>query len=178
MDKKYLLINMAVAGIFGVVTGKLVGYYNGLYEGALETIDEKAKEWAEIDVKNKLMEKAIKTQNDLIEKQKKDLESEDFKEWKDLKYTFHLEKGAFSKWLQEQRKEEERQKEIAKAKKAIEEKDWDMVYRVTEHWYNHYPVDMSRAEVFGHLQTDGYITKEQTMEAHDYFGNLWFYVGD
>lgn len=74
---------------------------------------------------------------------------------------------------------EEREKiKKEEAKKAIEEKRWDDVYRLTERWYNHYPVDMSRAEVFTNLEKDGYITKEDRTDAYNYFGNLWFYVGD
>lgn len=84
----------------------------------------------------------------------------------------------FSEIARKEIEEREKQEKIEKAKKAIKNKKWDDVYRLTEGWYNHYPVDMSRSEVFTNLEKDGYITQEEHTEAYNYFGSLWNYVGD
>ena len=65
-----------------------------------------------------------------------------------------------------------------KVKEAIKNKKWDDIYKLTERWYNHYPVQMSRSEVFTNLEKDEYITQEERTEAYNYFGSLWNYVGD
>lgn len=74
---------------------------------------------------------------------------------------------------------EEREKiKKEEVKKAIKKKDWTTVYNKAEGWYNKYPVQMGRYEVFRYLKEDGYVTDEEVSEARDYFGNLWDYVGD
>lgn len=173
MDKKYLLINMAVAGVFGVVTGKLVGYYNGKYEGALAKIEELAKEMAEKDEAmadyNSLREACWDYTNRLMETEKKHEAT--------LKELISL-KEETKDFLREKKEKEQKEQKEKEVKQAIKEKKWDVVYKLTERWYNHCPVQMSRAEVFTNLKKDGYIAQEECTEAHDYFGNLWFYVGD
>ena len=57
-------------------------------------------------------------------------------------------------------------------------KDFNEMYQKFERKYNPYPVQMSRAEAFGHALDDGLIDEETYMKARKYFGNLWFYVGD
>ena len=57
-------------------------------------------------------------------------------------------------------------------------KDWSELYREFEEKYNHYPVQMSRAEAFSKAKADGLITDEEYTEARRYYGNLWFYTGD
>lgn len=169
MDKKYLLINTAVAGVFGVVTAKLVGYYNGKYEGALAKVEELAKEMAEKDEAmadyNSLREACWSYTNRLMETEKKHEAT--------LKELISLKKEIVK---YEAILEAEERKE--KAKEAIKNKKWDEVYKLTERWYNHYPVQMSRSEVFTNLEKDGYITQEERTEAYNYFGSLWNYVGD
>ena len=44
--------------------------------------------------------------------------------------------------------------------------------------YNPYPVQMSRAEAFGKALGEGLICKDVYDAAHEYYGNLWCYVGD
>lgn len=56
--------------------------------------------------------------------------------------------------------------------------DFNKLYAEYERKYNQYPVQMSRAEVFGRMMADGIIDEEQHRRAHLYFGNLWFYTGD
>lgn len=56
--------------------------------------------------------------------------------------------------------------------------DFNKLYAEYERKYNQYPVQMSRAEVFGRMMADGIIDEEQHRQAHLYFGNLWFYTGD
>ena len=57
-------------------------------------------------------------------------------------------------------------------------KDFSEMYLNFEAKYNLYPVQMSRAEAFGHALDDGLIDKETYSTARKYFGKLWFYVGD
>ena len=52
------------------------------------------------------------------------------------------------------------------------------MYYEFEEKYNHYPVQMSRAEAFGHALNDKLIDEKTYYAARNYFGNLWFYVGD
>ena len=44
--------------------------------------------------------------------------------------------------------------------------------------YNHYPVQMSRAEAFSKAREDGLITDDEYKEAREFYGNLWNYTGD
>lgn len=57
-------------------------------------------------------------------------------------------------------------------------KNFNEMYHEFENKYNPYPVQMSRAEAFGNARRDGLIDDETYKEAHDYYGSLWFYVGD
>ena len=185
MNKNIIFVVGAAIG--GIVLGAITDHM--ATKDAIENVENTIKEITEKDTAlirdlKLQLEASNLCYNDLdnqlkamIEENKK-YDNEEFKEWMTLKTSFKLEKDAFYKYLQEQRKKEEREKEEAVVKKAIEDKDWDKVYNKTEHWYNHNPVDISRAEVFGKLETDGFITKEQRKEAHDYFKDLWFYVGD
>lgn len=52
------------------------------------------------------------------------------------------------------------------------------LYYEFERKYNPYPVQMSRADAFGHALRDGLITEDLFWKARDYYGELWFYVGD
>ena len=56
--------------------------------------------------------------------------------------------------------------------------DFNKMYLEFERMYNPYPVQMSRAEAFSHALDDGLIDKETYQAAHEYYGSLWFYVGD
>ena len=60
----------------------------------------------------------------------------------------------------------------------MERKDFSKMYNEFERRYNPYPVQMSRAEAFSKALQDGLIDKETYQQAHDYYGSLWFYVGD
>lgn len=175
MNKKYLLINTVVAGVLGIITGKIVGYYKGtyegMYEGALAKVEELAKEMAEkdkeiVDMREKYAEDMNKVINDLTNKIKeKDEEINTYK-------------TKFSEIARKELEEKAAEERKEKAKEAIKNKKWDEVYKLTERWYNHYPVQMSRSEVFTNLEKDGYITQEERTEAYNYFGSLWNYVGD
>lgn len=113
-----------------------------------------------------------------LEDELKSFDEEDYRQWKNLRHVFHIEKDAFYNWLKEKREKEEKEKEIEEVKQAIKEKDWSTVYNKAEGWYNKYPVQMSRSEVFTNLEKDEYITQEERTEAYNYFGSLWNYVGD
>lgn len=52
------------------------------------------------------------------------------------------------------------------------------MYNEFERKYNPYPVQMSRADAFSHALKDGLIDDETYKKAREYYGNLWFYVGD
>ena len=56
--------------------------------------------------------------------------------------------------------------------------EFNKMYNEFERKYNPYPVQMSRADAFGHALEDNLITKEVYDAAREYYGNLWFYVGD
>ena len=56
--------------------------------------------------------------------------------------------------------------------------NWNELYMKFERKYNPYPVQMSRAKAFGNALNDGLITEEEYKEAHNYFGDLWYYTGD
>ena len=57
-------------------------------------------------------------------------------------------------------------------------KNFNKMYLEFESKYNPYPVQMSRAEAFGHALKDGLIDKKTYDKARDYYGDLWYYVGD
>ena len=57
-------------------------------------------------------------------------------------------------------------------------KEWDELYNKFEGMYDPYPVQMSRAEIFGNAMEDGLITDEEYKEAQEFYGNLWYYTGD
>lgn len=61
---------------------------------------------------------------------------------------------------------------------AKTEVEWKELYNKFERMYNPYPVQMSRADAFGHAQDDGLITDKEYAEAHKFYGNLWNYTGD
>ena len=161
---KYAIINTAIAGTFGIITGKLVGYYNGKYEGALAGAQKGADE-----LEAKYMEILA-----MKEKENEELKKEN----ESLIEEINTYETKFSEIARKELEEKEKQEKIEKAKEAIKNKKWDEVYKLTERWYNHYPVDMSRSEVFTNLEKDGYITQEERTEAYNYFGSLWNYVGD
>ena len=56
--------------------------------------------------------------------------------------------------------------------------EWNKLYNKFEGMYNPYPVQMSRAEAFGKAMKDGLITDEEYKEAHEFYGDLWYYTGD
>lgn len=56
--------------------------------------------------------------------------------------------------------------------------DYNEMYAEFEAKYNPYPVQMSRAAAFGYALDDGLIDKETYRAAREYYGDLWFYVGD
>ena len=60
----------------------------------------------------------------------------------------------------------------------MDKKNFNKMYYDFENKYNKFPVQMSRAEAFSHALKDGLIDEKTYKEAHEYYGNLWFYVGD
>lgn len=56
--------------------------------------------------------------------------------------------------------------------------DFAKMYEEFNRKYNPYPTQISRAEAFGRAKADGLITEEEYKEARQYYGKLWFYVGD
>ena len=52
------------------------------------------------------------------------------------------------------------------------------LYNEFENRFNPYPVQMSRAEAFGKARAEGLIDEITYEAAADYYGKLWFYVGD
>lgn len=56
--------------------------------------------------------------------------------------------------------------------------EWKELYNKFERMYNSYPVQMSRADAFGHAREDGLITDKEYAEARKFYGNLWNYTGD
>lgn len=56
--------------------------------------------------------------------------------------------------------------------------DFRSMYLEFERKFNPYPVQMSRCDAFYHAYKEGLITEEVVNKARDYYGNLWFYVGD
>lgn len=56
--------------------------------------------------------------------------------------------------------------------------NFNELYVKFESRYNPYPVQMSRAEAFGKALDEGLIDEETYKAAHQYYKNLWFYVGD
>lgn len=56
--------------------------------------------------------------------------------------------------------------------------DFDKMYLDFENRFNPYPVQMSRAEAFRCALNNRLITKSEYQQAREYFGELWFYVGD
>lgn len=57
-------------------------------------------------------------------------------------------------------------------------KSYNEMYAEFEGMYNPYPVQMSRAEAFRRALNDNLIDEETYRNARNYYGNLWFYVGD
>lgn len=164
---KYAIINTAIAGIFGITTGKLVNlveYYKGLSEGIIDGAKKGADE-----LESKY--------NELLEARDEQIE-ELRKENRSLIEEINTYETKFSEIARKELAEKEKQEKIAIVKEAIKKKDWKTVYNKAERWYNHTPCDMSRAEVFTNLEKDGYVTKEERTEAYNYFGDLWHYVGD
>ena len=61
---------------------------------------------------------------------------------------------------------------------AKEKLNFDKMYIEYDRKYNPYPVQMSRADAFLHAFNDGLISEAVLTAARDYYGDLWFYVGD
>ena len=167
--------------IAGLIDGKALDESNKELELSNEQLEKAAENLEKFNSCMSDMEEVVKTQGlriQELENELKKYDNEDFKEWMSLKISFNLNKEAFSDYLIEKRRKEQKEKEEAEVKKAIKEKDWTTVYNKAERWYNKYPVQMSRSEVFTNLEKDGYITQEERTEAYNYFGSLWNYVGD
>lgn len=155
--------------VFGAIGGSILAtIITSIIDG--KAIEESNKE---LELSIEQLEKysnLVEEQNKVIEDQNK-VQKEANNKIKELEEKLR-------KYILKEVKEKEEQDEKEKVREAIKKKQWDDVYRLTEHWYNHTPCQMSRAEVFGNLETEGYIIKEDRTDAYDYFGNLWFYVGD
>lgn len=121
--------------------------------------------------------KVIKDDEVVIEELKKKYKEVEELHQTEVNYIVELEKK-IEEYEKKEKEEQEKQKKKEKVMEAIVNNKWDEVYRLTEGWYNHYPVQMGRYEVFRYLLQDGYITEEDEKEARDYFGSLWNYVGD
>lgn len=181
--KNYISKDLVIGAIGGSILATII----------TSIIDTKAvnKVEEELEVSKDELEKAAEKMNDQdevvkaqgtkiqeLEDELKSFDEEDYRQWKNLRHVFHIEKDAFYNWLKEKREKEEKEKEKEEVKQAIKEKDWTTVYIKAEGWYNPYPVEMGRYEVFRHLRQDGYVTDEEVNEARDYYGSLWNYVGD
>ncbi len=158
--------------VFGAFGGAILGtIIAGLIDG--KAIEESNKE---LKLSNDKLEEVLanfEEYSNLIDDQQKLI-----KEQKEFQKKANEKIKELEEKLKDYLAEEAKKKEVEKVKKAIEERDWSTVYNLAEGWYNPYPVQMSRAEVFTNLEKDGYITKEDRIDAYDYYGNLWFYVGD
>lgn len=174
MDKNLIIfgIKAAIGGfVLGVITDRIAT--KDAIDNATKTVEETAenivKAQGAVDIGQKVIEDQghiIDLLNNAIKEQVDELKK------KDKEIAGYVEEiGKYEAiFAAEERKE--------KAKVAIKNKKWDEVYKLTERWYNHYPVQMSRSEVFTNLEKDGYITQEERTEAYNYFGSLWNYVGD
>lgn len=60
----------------------------------------------------------------------------------------------------------------------ISNTSFNEMYAMFEDKYNHYPVQMSRAQAFGLALDDGLIDEDTYQKARKYYGKLWFYTGD
>lgn len=91
-------------------------------------------------------------------------------------------------WLDE-RNTERLIRELTKAKERLKErrekideiirtKDLSKMYCEFEDRYNHYPVQMSRAEAFGKALAEGLIDEDTYQAAYKHYKRLWNYVGD
>ena len=165
--------------VFGAFGGAILGtIIAGFIDG--KAIDESNKA---LELSNEELKKAaenLEKYSNLVDEQNKIIEDQN-KVQKDANSKIAELEEKLRKYLVKEVKEKEEQAEREKVKEVIDSgkrNKWDEVYRLTEHWYNHTPCQMSRAEVFTNLEKDGYITEEDRSDAHDYFGNLWFYVGD
>lgn len=168
---KDFLNRLVIGGITGgtlatIITSIIYGKAIDDSNKELELCNEELKKMAEylekygnlVDEQNKIIKKQNKTQKEANNKIKE--------------LTDELNNYIAKEAVESQKKKE------AEIKKAIKRKDWNTVYNKTERWYNKYPVDMSRQEVFRNLEKDGYITDENYNEAKLYFKDLWNYVGD
>lgn len=176
MNIKKHFNNDLLIGIFGgTLFGAIIAGY--AYKDALneseETVNSARITMKEIEEQTSHLQGVLNELNAEMESYIKEMAEKD-KVYEELKKKH----GILAKEVNEYREKEEVEKKKEKVRKAIKEKQWDDVYRWTERWYNHYPVQMSRAEVFSNLKEEGYITQEERTEAYNYFGSLWNYVGD
>ena len=81
-------------------------------------------------------------------------------------------------WIDRNFEKMKEEADLEQIRSAVESKDFTQMYNLFEQRYNKYPVQMSRAEAFGKASDEGLISKDILKEAHERFGNLWFYVGD
>ena len=162
--------------VFGAFGGSILAtiLWNYIYKKA---IDDSNKD---LELSNEELKKAaenLEKYDNLCEEQNKIIADQN-KVQKDANEKIKELEEKFRKYITKEVKEKEEKERKEKAKEAIKNKKWDDVYHLTERWYNHYPVQMSRSEVFTNLEKDGYITQEEYAEAYNYFGSLWNYVGD
>ena len=162
--------------VFGAIGGSILAtIFTSIIDGKI--IDKSNKE---LKLSNEQLKKAaenLEFYSNLIDEQTKIIEDQN-KVQKEANNKIKELEEKLRQYIVKEVKEKEEQEEKEKVREAIKKKQWDDVYRWTEHWYNHTPCQMSRAEVFGNLKTEGYIIQEEQTEAYNYFGNLWFYVGD
>lgn len=164
--KNYISKDLVIGAIGGSILATII----------TSIIDTKAVEEAneELELSNDEFEKKLDEYLEKMNDQEEVIEAQGLKiqELEDELKKKDKEKEA------EERKGKETEERKEEVKKAIKNKEWDDVYHLTERWYNHYPVQMSRSEVFTNLEKDEYITQEERTEAYNYFGSLWNYVGD
>lgn len=174
MNKNIIFgIGAATIGfVLGVITDRMAT--KDAIDKATKTVEETAENIVKAQGAVDIGQKVIEDQDNIIDLLNNTIIEQD-KKYKELE---EIVKNYRTLEKVKELAEKEKQEKIEKAKEAIKNKKWDDVYRLTERWYNHYPVQMSRSEVFTNLEKDGYITQEERTEAHNYFGSLWNYVGD
>lgn len=174
MNKNIIFgIGAATIGfVLGVITDRMAT--KDAIDNATKTVEETAENIVKAQGAVEIGQQVIEDQGHIIDLLNNTIKEQD-KEYKELK---EIVKNYRTLEKVNELAEKEKQEKIEIAKEAIKNKRWDMVYNLTERWYNHYPVQMSRSEVFTNLEKDGYITQEERTEAYNYFGSLWNYVGD
>ena len=180
MNKKFIVgvvsgsMSGTLAGL-GVVAGvkKIIRYRKEKKETQKkqEQLEKQSEGW-------KMLQEAMKGNSEEEQKSVDDILEEVKKEVEDGQKNV----GDFIKYAEElvDKTEEKIANDFQERliEKAINEKDFNMLYTIFEDIYNKYPVQMARYKAFCMAEEDGLITEELVKEAKKYYGKLWNYVGD